>query len=146
MRFCDLLSLPNSLDVPRIFLKQALWLYRGDRKEQQRTSTAYQFFRRFKNSHQLICFSDFDPAGIQIALTSGADYWLTAEEDDVINLELQGDEQEWFKQHAASKYLDNKTLLPEKCQTAFAQMRCNRKTLKQEQMLAHHIKLGLFEL
>ncbi len=135
----------QALNIPES-LKQALWLYRGDRKEQQQTSTAYQFFRRFKNSHQLICFSDFDPAGIQIALTSEAHYWLTATDDNVINLELQGDEQEWFKQQSAIKYLDNKTLLPEKCQTAFAEMSRSRKTLKQEHMLVHNIKLGLYKL
>lgn len=135
----------SALNIPES-LHSALWLYRGDIKKQQKTSSAYQFFRRFKNTHQLICFSDLDPAGIQIALTSGTQYWLTADEDDVINLELQGDEQEWFKQQDAIKYLDNKTLLPEKCRTAFAQMRRNRKTLKQEQMLAHNIQLGLYKL
>ena len=135
----------SALNIPET-LKGALWLYRGDIKRQQRTGSAYQFFRRFKASHQLVCFSDLDPAGIQIALTCGAQYWLTAEDNDVVNLELQGDENEWFKQAKAIKYLEGIIDLPEKCQSAFAEMYGSRKTLKQEHMLAHNIKLGLFSL
>ncbi|MEY8216654.1 MAG: hypothetical protein RPR97_19485 [Colwellia sp.] len=57
-----------------IDLTQALWLYRGDVKAQQTTNTSYQFFRRFKGKIPLVCFSDLDPKGIEIALTSHADY------------------------------------------------------------------------
>lgn len=135
----------EALNIPES-LHSALWLYRGDVKAQQQTGCAYQFFRRFKQTNQLICFSDLDPAGIQIALTSDADYWLTAKESSVINSELQGDENEWFKQQGAIKHLKNKTDLPEKCQIAFSQMCSVRKTLKQEQMLALNIKLELFAL
>ena len=133
------------LNIPKN-LHGALWLYRGDVKKQQKTSSAYQFFRRFKASHQLVCFSDLDPVGIQIALTSGAQYWLTPEDSNIINIELQGDESEWFKQAKAIKYLEGIIDLPEKCQSAFAEMYSSRKTLKQEHMLVHNIKLGLFEL
>ena len=137
----------SALNIPEC-LHKALWLYRGDINPEQQTSTAYQFFRRFKDCdrHQLICFSDLDPAGIQIALTCDADYWLTAQDSNVINIELQGDENEWFKQERAIKYLEKRTDLPEKCQIAFSQMCSVRKTIKQEQMLAHNIKLGLFDL
>lgn len=135
----------GALNIPES-LHSALWLYRGDVKAQQQTSCAYQFFRRFKQSNQLICFSDLDPAGIQIALSSDAHYWLTPEDSLVINSELQGDEQEWFKQQGAISYLDKKTDLPEKCRSAFAQMRRVRKTLKQEQILALNIELQLFAL
>lgn len=135
----------SMLNIPES-LKSALWLYRGDAKKQRRTSSAYQFFRRFKDTHQLICFSDLDPKGIEIALTSGARYWLTADDDSVINIELQGEEKEWFKQSKAIKYLEDIIDLPEKCQSAFTEMSCSRKTLKQEHMLAHKIKLDLFAL
>ena len=135
----------SALNIPES-LHSALWLYRGDIKRQQRTGSAYQFFRHFKKTHQLICFSDLDPAGIQIALTCGAQYWLTAEENDVVNLELQGDESEWYKQKTAIKYLEGIIDLPAKCRSAFAEMCASHKTLKQEHMLAHHIKLGLFPL
>ena len=135
----------SALNIPES-LHSALWLYRGDIKKQQQTSSAYQFFRRFKDNHQLICFSDLDPKGIEITLTSGAQYWLAPEDDNVTNIELQGDENEWFNQQAAIKYLEGKVELPEKCQMAFSEMLNNQKTLKQEHMLAHNIKLGLYKL
>lgn len=133
------------LNIPK-GLKSALWVYRGDIKKQQQTSSAYQFFRRFTNSHQLICFADLDPKGIEIALTCGAHYWLTAEDSSVVSLELQGDEFEWFKQSRSVKYLKDQDALPEKCQLAFTVMCNQRNTLKQEHMLAHNIKLNLYKL
>ncbi|WP_435234399.1 DUF7281 domain-containing protein [Psychromonas sp. PT13] len=133
------------LDIPDN-LQSALWVYRGDIKKQQSTTTSYHFFRRFKDTNQLICFSDLDPKGIEIAITSGAHYWLTAEDTSLVDIELHGDEYEWFKQTKTIKYLQVKTDLPEKCQVAFIDMCLNRKTLKQEHMLEHRIKLGLFEL
>ena len=135
----------SSLDIPD-HLQSALWIYRGDIKKQQSTSTAYQFFRRFQHTHQLICFSDLDPKGIEIAITSGAHYWLTAEDTSIVDIELQGDEYEWFKQTKTIKYLQAKSDLPEKCQVAFIDMCLNRKTLKQEHILKHHIKLGVYSL
>jgi len=135
----------SALNIPES-LRSALWLYRGDISPEKQTGKAYQFFRRFKHTNPLICFSDLDPAGIQIALSSDAHYWLTPEDSSVINSQLQGDEQEWFKQQGAISYLEKKTDLPEKCRSAFAQMRHVRKTLKQEQMLALNIELQLFAL
>ena len=137
-------NLPT-LDIPDC-LKSALWIYRGDIKKQQKSSSAYHFFRRFETSHQLICFSDLDPKGIEIAMTSGAHYWLTPENSNSVNIELKGDEFEWFKQSKAIKYLQGKSDLPEKCQVAFDKMCNSQKTLKQEHMLAHGIKLGLYSL
>ena len=135
----------SALNIPES-LQSALWLYRGDIKKQQQTSSAYQFFRRFIKTHQLICFSDLDPKGIEIALTSGAQYWLTAEDDLVINMQLQGEENEWFNQASAVKYLQEQTNLSSKCQSAFNNMCEHRKTLKQEHMLKHDIKLDLYSL
>lgn len=135
----------SSLVIPEN-LQSALWVYRGDIKKQQSTSTAYQFFRRFRDSHQLVCFSDLDPKGIEIAITSGAHYWLTAEDTSVVDIKLQGDEYEWFTQMKAIKYLQAKSDLPEKCQIAFIDMCSSRKTLKQEHMLKHHITLGIYPL
>lgn len=135
----------SSLAMPES-LQSALWVYRGDIKKQQSTSTAYQFFRRFKDSHQLICFSDLDPKGIEIAITSGAHYWLTVEDTSIVDIALQGDEYEWFKQTKTIKYLQSKSDLPEKCQVAFIDMCLNRKTLKQEHMLQHQLTLELYSL
>ena len=127
-------------------LKEALWLYRGDLKKQQTSSRAYQFFRSFKETHQLICFSDLDPAGIEIALSCGAHYWLTPADSSVINKQLSGDEKEWFKQNKAITFLKNREGLPDKCESAFSLMLKYQKTLKQEHMFAHKIPLELFSL
>lgn len=141
----EIMALLDQLIIPD-HLKEALWLYRGDLKEQQTTSRAYQFFRSFKETHQLICFSDLDPAGIEIALSSRAHYWLTPADSTVINKQLTGDEKEWFKQNKAIIFLKNRELLPEKCERAFSLMLQYQKTLKQEHMLAHQIPLDLFLL
>ncbi|MFT6925246.1 MAG: hypothetical protein ACJAZP_000826 [Psychromonas sp.] len=135
------LNLPAQLDNP-------LWLYRGDIQEKQQTSTAYAFFKRFNNNQQqLICFSDLDPAGIQIALTCSAEYWLTPKDSSVVKFSQAKDaEQEFYKQNAAIQYLQHYKNLPDKCQMAFESMLHNRKTLKQEHMLAHQIALGLYKL
>lgn len=133
------------LDIPEI-LQEALWVYRGDIKTQQSTGSAYQFFRRFRDSNQLVCFSDLDPKGIEIAMTCDAHYWLTAEDSKAVSIALQGHEYEWFVQMKAIKYLQKKSDLPKKCKAAFLEMCDNRKTLKQEHMLEHNIKLDLYEL
>jgi hypothetical protein len=135
------LKLPKKLENP-------LWLYRGDIQEKQQTGTAYAFFKRFNNDqHELICFSDLDPAGIQIALTCYAQYWLSPNDSAVIEFSGAKDvEKEWYKQNAAVQYLKNVKNLPDKCQMAFELMLNNRKTLKQEHMLAHQIPLGLYKL
>lgn len=133
------LVLPEQLDNP-------LWLYRGDIQAKQQTGTAYEFFKRFAD-RQLICFSDLDPAGIQIALTCNAEYWLTAKDSSVIDFKQAMDaEREWDKQSSAINYLKNYNTLPVKCQSAFDLMLSKRKTLKQEHMLAQQIALGLYKL
>jgi hypothetical protein len=136
-------------------LAEALWVYRGDIRKQQSTSTAYQFFRRFKNN-QRICFSDVDPKGIEIAITSDADYWLTIEriEDfkNTINF-LEGSEEEWFKQRGSIEFLRKEqvkqgVLLQNKLawETIFTASLANQKTLKQEHIIAHHLPLTLLKI
>jgi hypothetical protein len=141
----EIMAVLAKLNMPTE-LQDALWVFRGQPKKERHTEKAYQFFRRFKNTHQLICFSDLDPKGIEIALTSEAEYWLTPEDSDVINIDLKGFETEWSKQENAIKYLKGKVDLPIKCKIAFEKMLTNRKTLKQEHMLPYNIKLGLFAL
>lgn len=133
------LRLPESL-------LNALWLYRGDLKPGQQTGSAYEFFRRFEH-HRLICFSDFDPKGIEIAITSGAKYWLTLVDDENINMPLEGIEQEWISQKNSINYLLNDSLtMSNKCRQAFSTMKLYRKTLKQEHMLKHKLVLDIFEI
>lgn len=136
---------------------QALWLYRGDVKAQQTSNTSYQFFRRFKNCIPLICFSDLDPKGIEIALTSQADYWLTLKNTQDVDMPLVGSEQEWYKQGASITFLN--TLLHKKInaqvsennendcwESVFNTLITYRKTLKQEHMLKHKLALSLIEI
>lgn len=139
----------EALQIPKS-LEEALWLYRGDVQAGQKTGTAYEFFRRF-NTHKLICFSDLDPAGIQIAMTSGAHYWLSPMDcEQAIKLnqnnKLEGVEQEWFDQKKAVTYLEGKTLLPHQCKLALELMKTQHYTLQQEHMLSHKLALALFEL
>jgi len=133
------------LNIPAC-LQEALWVYRGDVQAQQQTGTAYSFFRRFQASHQLICFSDLDPSGLQISLTSNATHWLTLANRDDLHIALQGTEQEWFAQQKAISYLNNQVQLPEQCGALFHQMQQSQITLKQEHMLAHALELALYPL
>ncbi|EDQ02667.1 DUF7281 domain-containing protein [Shewanella benthica] len=129
-------------------LKDALWLYRGDVKPSQQTGMAYQFFRRWKDNpcYKLVCFSDLDPKGIEIAYTCEADYWLSpADCEAAMAIDLQGIEQEWHKQTASRLYL-HRQQLPAQCQLAFSLMNEQHITLKQEHMLSHNLKLQLFSL
>lgn len=127
-------------------LKDALWLYRGDIKDQHSSSRAYQFFRSLAETHQLICFSDLDPAGIEIAISSGAVHWLTPIDSAIIDISLSGDENEFYKQEKAITFLNKKKTLPDKCKNSFQLMLELQKTLKQEHMITHQIPLNLFSL
>ena len=142
----NLASIKSNID-----LSKALWLYRGDVKAQQTTNTSYQFFRRFKGHIPLVCFSDLDPKGIEIALTSDADYWLTVENKNEITMDLTGSEQEWYKQGASISFLQKKiSTMPSQevaCwQKLFENLQTYRKTLKQEHILKHNVALALLEL
>jgi len=136
-------------------LTDALWVYRGDIKKQQSTGTAYEFFRRF-NTHQRICFSDVDPKGIEIALTSHANYWLSIKNiADYIKVceSLKGNEQEWFNQSASIKFLQKKLMKNNEdtqkkptWSTLFTASSAIQKTLKQEHILTHQLALTLLNL
>ncbi|MEC4724395.1 hypothetical protein HWQ46_02395 [Shewanella sp. D64] len=144
------LTLMANLEALRIpdSLKEALWVYRGDVKPGQQTGMAYEFFRRF-NTHKLICFSDLDPAGIQIAISSGASYWLTPSDCELaikLKQQLAGVEQEWMNQTDAKTYLETQEHLPKQCNLAFDLMKIQHHTLQQEHMLEHKLLLSLFEL
>lgn len=135
----------SRLNIPAS-LKEALWVYRGDVQAQQQTNTAYTFFRRFKETHQLISFSDLDPSGLQIGLASGATQLLTISDSDDLSITLNGVEQEWFKQQKAISYLSTHSHLPDYCTHLFLKMKQSQITIKQEHMLAHSLKLSLYPL
>lgn len=143
----------HNISYKEIDLTQALWLYRGDVKPQQTTNTSYEFFRRFKDNIPLICFSDLDPKGIEIALTCNADYWLTLNDTNEITMPLLGDEQEWYKQSVSINFLNKKLkfdIQPVEnthCwQTIFNILLSHKKTLKQEHMLTHKLPLRLVNI
>ncbi len=139
------LNLPSELD-------NALWLYRGDVNHENSTAVAYDFFRtckqKIKQKIKLICFSDFDPQGIVIALTCGADLWLT-----VIDAQSKtlpgGAENDFYKQNNARTTLEKKRSageLPKSCSRAFSTMCAMKKTIKQEHMVSHQFELDCFSL
>ncbi len=144
----NLSKLNAEIDSP-IDLTQALWLYRGDVKPQHTASSSYQFFRRFKNKVPIICFSDLDPKGIEIALSSEADFWLTLTNAHEVDMRLLGSEQEWYKQQASIDYLLNLEMTNQEkqsWQSHFDILKNYRKTLKQEHMLKHNLALTLLQL
>jgi hypothetical protein len=152
----NLTSLNNKNSCKNIDLTQALWLYRGDVKAQQSSSTSYQFFRRFKKNVPLVCFSDLDPKGIEISLTSHADYWLTLKDPLDVDLQLSGNEQEWYKQGASITFLQTKVIEQEAIarensnekawKYIFLSLATQGKTLKQEHMLQHKLALSLIAI
>ncbi|WP_298940998.1 hypothetical protein [uncultured Psychromonas sp.] len=130
-------------------LVNALWVYRGDVKREQSTGRAYDFFRRFKGSHQLLCFADCDPEGIKIAMTSGASTMLSPNSHALINFNVGGHDLDYFKQDAAKQYLMNKSNqgdFPLELDKLLTVMSAQRQTIKQEHILAHQIPLSVFTL
>lgn len=142
-------------------LSNALWVYRGDLKREQSTSRAYDFFRRFKSSHQLIAFTDVDPEGFRIALTSGATQLLAPNTKAIHHFKVEGADQDYFNQTAAKHYVLNRfhstaqnksdfvlpePVLSQACQTLFTVICDLRKTIKQEHILSHQIPISVFEI
>ena len=130
-------------------LVNALWVYRGDVKREQSTGRAYDFFRRFKGSHQLLCFADVDPEGLKIAITSGASAILSPNAHALINFNVGGHDFDYFKQSTAKQYLMNKSNqgdFPLELDKLFTAMSAQRQTIKQEHILAHQIPLSVFTL
>ncbi|WP_417698168.1 hypothetical protein [Psychromonas sp.] len=128
------------------FLKNALWVYRGDIRAQQTTTMAYQFFRGFKESHQLVCFADFDPKGLEIALTSGADYVITPTVDSIKAFQTDGADTDYFKQASSRNYIAEHLVDSSKIQQLFRLMSEQRRTIKQEHMLAKALTLSVSKI
>lgn len=128
-------------------LINALWVYRGDLKPQQHTGRAYDFFRRFKESHTLVCFADMDPKGLEISLTSLATYVLSPIAESLKDFNVIGPDIDYFNQKSSiPTLLKQQPLLSVSCQRLFNAITQSRKTIKQEHMLAHQIPLSLFVL
>ena len=139
------LVLPASINEP-------LFIYRGDLKPEQSVSSAYQFFRHWSSSHQLICFSDFDPAGLIITLGSGANFSLMpamATWPKIFTVELEGSEENWWQQQeqrtAINNLIDNGQL-SQHLAASFQKMADHRRTWQQEHMISHQTELSLIAL
>lgn len=127
-------------------LKNALWVYRGDIKAQQNTHQAYQFFRQFISTHQLICFADFDPEGLHIAISSSAMQLLAPSSAVFESFHVKGAEQDYYNQITSVNSLTNRVNLSPDCQLLLASMKNLKKTIKQEHILSHQIPLQVFEI
>lgn len=128
------------------YLKNALWVYRGDIKAQQNTHRAYQFFRQFITTHQLICFADFDPKGLDIAISSGATQLLAPSVDDFKAFNVKGPEQDYYNQITSVNSLINRANLSSDCLLLLQAMKNFKKTIKQEHILSHQIPLQVFDI
>jgi len=124
-------------------LKKALWVYRGDIKSEQSTGCAYTFFRRFQDSHRLICFADFDPEGLKIGLTCDASHFLAPSEMALSSFLINGADQDYFNQDSARAYLQNQNVDGADWQRLYKGMQSQRKTIKQEHIISHQIPLLL---
>ena len=123
------------------FLKEALWLYRGDVKAEQSTGRAYQFFKSLLNSHELVCFPDFDPEGFKIAIGSQAFKILSPSTEALVSFNVSGSEKDFYNQTSALNYICSKSNLSIQCQDLIQGI-CNyKKTIKQEHILSHQIPL-----
>jgi len=131
-------------------LHDALWVYRGDADLKQTTSTAYNFFRKWQKTHTLVCFSDFDPKGLEIACTSGAEYYLSPKQSlwsQILNAPLIGPENEWHHQQYAKNWLNKqKPYLSSQINSAFNAMNEHQSTYKQEHIICNNIDLELIPI
>lgn len=125
------------------YLKEALWLYRGDVKAEQSTSSAYKLFRRFIDTHKLVCFSDFDPKGLEIALSSGATSLLLPDVTiaNEKNKQLTGVDNAFSNQKSSQIFLERQTDLPDEFKSYVTQLFKHRRVVKQEHMASLHIPL-----
>ena len=128
------------------FLNDALWLYRGDLKPQHHTGQSYSFFRCFKQTHQLLCFADFDPKGLEIALTSGATRFITPTIESINKFNVVDADIDYFKQDSARQFIENEIDNQSNISSLYEWMSEHRKTIKQEHMIGQQLPLTVFEL
>ncbi|WP_417350075.1 hypothetical protein [Ferrimonas sp.] len=132
-------------------LQKGLFLFRGDASADKQTNAAYQCFRAFKGRLPLVYFGDFDPAGLEIGLSSGAEQMLLpAREcwDTLLSAQwqqLKGAEPRWHKQQEQARRLFTSPL-PEPLKQALLVMDRYKQTRTQEHLLAHQVPLELVDL
>lgn len=131
-------------------LQDSLFLYRGDVKDTS-TSAANKLFRRL-NCQQKVVFADFDPKGIEIALSCGAEQALLPVQEqweiicDPLWQNLEGVEERWIDQGATLAALGQRQAKPEWADSALSCMGRHVQTRTQEHLIAHQVPLALFPI
>ncbi|WP_298442151.1 hypothetical protein [uncultured Ferrimonas sp.] len=131
-------------------LQGALFLYRGDANDNH-TSAAYQWFRQLTHVNKVV-FADFDPAGIEIAISSGAEWALLPQQAQWEYLlhpqwqQLIGAESRFYAQRESLNGLAERTNKPEWGEQLLRTMGKHRQTRTQEHLIAHQVPLALFPL
>lgn len=122
-------------------LMSALFVYRGH--EEHNTKGLIRLLKKLPKTCQIIAFTDFDPAGLKIALTlPNVNACLLPE----INQELNSTshQEDFDKQHASMVFLQNQS--SPNLQKFIRAIEVNRLSIKQEHMLVTKTPLFLQEL
>ncbi|MFI3246002.1 MAG: hypothetical protein R3Y10_05870 [Ferrimonas sp.] len=137
------LALPVELEDP-------LFLYRGEAHDCN-TGSAHAFFRQ-PHTGLKIAFNDFDPAGLQMILTSGADWALVPQPELWQALchpdwqQLTGPERRFHAQRDILNALAQRTDTPEWMHQALKCMGQHPYTRTQEHLLVHQVPLVLLPI
>lgn len=130
-------------------LQHALFVFRGDARDVQ-TSSAYHFCRQLKCP--VVAFADFDPKGVEIALTCGAAMALLPKRelwDQICHPDWQsliGPEVRWQSQEQSRQALADRAHKPEWVDEALRVMGKHGRTRTQEHLIAHQVPLELLPL
>lgn len=122
-------------------LMSALFVYRGHQKSNSKG--CIRLLQKLPKTCQIIAFTDFDPAGLKIALTlPNVNACLLPE----INQELNSTshQEDFDKQHASMVFLQNQS--SPNLQKFIRAIEVNRMSIKQEHMLVTKTPLFLQEL
>ncbi|MDG2391984.1 MAG: hypothetical protein P8M49_00630, partial [Thalassotalea sp.] len=122
-------------------LMSALFVYRGH--EEHNSKGCIRLLQKLPKTCQIIAFTDFDPAGLKIALTlPNVNACLLPE----INQELNSTshQEDFDKQHASMVFLQNQS--SPNLQKFIRAIEVNRLSIKQEHMLVTKTPLFLQEL
>lgn len=144
MPYCAEFIMPASLH-------DALWIYRGDSATGARVDACYDLLRRHAAGKTVSVFSDMDPKGLEIALTTpAASYWLGPVHTMWSTcLENKGANSSGFDiQGEAMKYLSriDEVSLSAELSSLIAVLRNKRSSYRQQHMLVHNIPLELYPI
>lgn len=146
-----MMQLCHTWQIPCID-RQALWVYRGDYKSGAQAKACRDFIERFGLNKTVIVFSDMDPKGLEIAVTSPfAKFWLgprrnswhsllTGQYASQIGFDTQSDALGYLL-----KLLDT-NLLSEPFRSLISAMQQVRSSFRQEHTYSHNVSLELIPI